>query len=226
MRAPDFDVLTTGFVDIFEGGESDTIIARVSGTPDNGDVVRLVANWNPTDYTVNGNATGSMTIATYLGTDFLSEPDGEIEQILTLTAVDDASDELLDQGLSQYLTLDVVSVDDLSMNALGPTTVTGIRVWDNDGPTGADPDGAFLLHQEGFETDGAGSRYTLSRAELNNQNSGFGGDWFTRSTGGSDLQRGQPGDETYGITGGSQGSWFLRRAGPERGRRRVRTRKA
>ena len=67
----------------------------------------------------------------------------------------------------------------------GPTTVTGIRIWDNDGPTGADPDGAFLLHQEGFETDGAGSRYTLSRAELNNQNSAFGGDWFTRSTGGT-----------------------------------------
>ncbi|MEM7057628.1 MAG: hypothetical protein AAF557_08565, partial [Pseudomonadota bacterium] len=37
--APDFDVLTTGFVDIFEGGQSDTIIARVSGTPDGGDVV-------------------------------------------------------------------------------------------------------------------------------------------------------------------------------------------
>ncbi|WP_298884772.1 hypothetical protein, partial [uncultured Polaribacter sp.] len=208
-RAADLDVLTTGFVDIFEGGQSDTIIARVQGTPDAGDVIRTVVTWNPTDYAVNGNTSGSLTV-TYLGTDFLSEPDGEIDTIFTLTAIDDSLDELLDQGAGQYLTIDVVSADDAEMDALGPTTVTGIRVWDNDGPTGADPDGQFLLHQEGFETDGAGIRYTLSRAELNNQNSTFGGDWFTRTTGGSDIENASTGPkETYGIVGGSEGSWFF-----------------
>ncbi|MEM7239159.1 MAG: Ig-like domain-containing protein, partial [Pseudomonadota bacterium] len=207
-RIADFDVLTTGFVDIFEGGQTDTVIARIAGTPDAGDDIDLVATWNPADYRVNGNATGSLTIS-FSGSDFLAQPDGEIEEIITLTAVDDGLDELLDQGISQYLTLDVVSADDVGMDALGPTTVTGVRVWDNDGDTGAGPDGAFVLHQEGFETDGAGIRYTLSRVEFNNQNSGFGGDWFTRSTGGSDLERGDPGDETFGITGGSEGSWFF-----------------
>ena len=204
----DLSVFATGFVDVFEGGQSDTIIARVSGTPDASDVIRTVVTWNPADYSVNGNATGSLTI-TALGSDFLADDDGELEQILTVTAINDAADELLDQGLSQYLTLDVQSPDDSAMDALGPVTVTGIRIWDNDGPTGADPDGAFLLHQEGFETDGAGIRYTLSRAELNNQNSIFGGDWFTRTTGGSDVENAGAGAETYGIIGGSEGSWFF-----------------
>ncbi len=121
--APDFDVFTTGFVDIFEGGQSDTIRAEISGTPDAGDVIELHVDWNPADYLVNGDASGSLTIS-YLGSDFLADPEGEVQEILTLTALNDAADELLDQGLSQYLTLDVVSSDDLSMNALGPTTVT------------------------------------------------------------------------------------------------------
>ncbi|MCT4553430.1 MAG: Ig-like domain-containing protein [Pelagimonas sp.] len=207
-RAADLSVFTTGFVDIFEGGQSDTVRVEVSGTPDASDVVRTLITWNADEYMVNGDATGSLTL-TNLGSQFLAEPDGQIDHILTLTAIDDADDELLDQGIGQYLTIDVVSGDDAEMDALGPSTVTAVRIWDNDGSTGAGTDSTFLLHQEGFETDGAGTRYTLSRTELNNQNSMFGGDWFTRSTGGSDLQNANPGAETFGITGGSEGSWFF-----------------
>ncbi|MEM0987449.1 MAG: hypothetical protein AAGK00_01110 [Pseudomonadota bacterium] len=213
--APDFGVFIAGFTDVFEGGQSETIRAEISGTPDAGDVVRLVASWDPTEYTVNGNATGNMTVGTYLGNDFLTDPDGQIDQVLTITAVDDLDDELLDTGVNQYLTLDVVSADNVELNALAPIRVETIRVWDNDGPTGADPDGAFVLHQEGFETNGAGVRYTLSRAEFDDLSSAFGGDWFTRTTGGTDLEftgpppiSGTP-ELDYGIVGGSEGSWFF-----------------
>ncbi|MEL6985965.1 MAG: hypothetical protein AAFO29_26275, partial [Actinomycetota bacterium] len=159
---------------------------------------------------MNGNTSGNLTL-TALGTDILSDPDGQLDQLVTITAIDDGLDELLEDGPSQWLTVDVVSPDDVELDALGPATLTSIRVWDNDGPTGADPDGAFLLHQEGFETDGSGGvRYTLDRAEFNSQVSTLGGDWFTRTTGGADLENATAGPkETYGIVGGSEGSWFF-----------------
>ena len=199
----DLDIFTAGFVDVVEGGQGETIRADVRGTPDAGDIIELVATWDPTEYRVNGNSTGTLT-TTYTGVEVLNGQ--SLGEVFTLTAVDDADDEISPQLSGQNITFDVVSADDAAMDAIGPQAVN-VRVWDNDGDTGADGDGAFLLHQEGFETQGNGVRYTLSSPEFNVQNSIFGGDWFTRSNG-TDLQSTSPGAETWGVTA-SEGSFFF-----------------
>ena len=202
-QTPDLSITTFGFVDVFEGGQSEAILVSVDGAPLPADTVDVVVTWDPTDLRVDGDSSGSRTLS-YTGQAVI---DGLVQSVpLTLSAFDDLLDESAPESVA--LQVDVVSSDP-GLDALGPFAVSGIRVWDDDGDTGGGQSRPFLLHQEGFETDGNGSRYVLSRPEFNNQNSTFGGDWFTRTVGGVTLQNATPGAETYGISGGSEGSWFF-----------------
>jgi len=193
-----------GGIEPFEGGPDSSVTMDLRGTPFPGDSVDVVITWTPGDFSVNGDSDGSVTLS-FTGQDVL---DGlTVGQVITVVAIDDAFDEPTPENLT--LTFDVQSSNP-GMNAI-PNGIQNVEVWDNDGDTGAGPDGAFLLFSESFETDGNGTRYTTSIPEFNNQNTGaigIGGDWFTRTSGDTELENASGTGEQHGVTG-QDGTYFF-----------------
>ena len=137
-------------VDVIEGAEAErggeaVVTLGLAGTPDAADTGIINIGWASSDVLVNGDASGSLDI-NFAGQDILDETDGVLERFLTLTAADDAFDELTPESVDLVVS---ISSTNAGLDTIASQTITA-DVYDDDGAAD-EPTGPITLLLEDFE---------------------------------------------------------------------------